>query len=219
VPAGSALLNAQVTVGTGPEASRIAAWTSPLGFDATVAFYTGLADPRWHVSGEASRTPQTVAFTLSDGSGVFASAEVQVVRANPVQIGVILRSATAVATEPPAASPGDSPAPTIAFGTLPPASALPPGFPARLVPKDGTMTDAGQVGGTYFATFTAPGDVAALTTAYQSALNGWATGVGVRTEAGSTVIDFTTPGGPGQIILVPGDAVAQATTVAVQVAP
>jgi hypothetical protein len=210
IPAGAVLVNAQVLDGRGPGASRIAAWASPAGYDATVAFYTGLTDPRWTRSGSPESTTSATKITLADATGVLGAAVVQVSRTQPVRISVAFS-----AVAPPSAA-AESPGATMAFSTLPPATTLPDGFPARLVPAGATLVDAAGIAGTFDAIFSAPGDPAALSAAYQTALAGYATGASVRAEGSAIVIDFTLPGGPGRIVLI---AEAGGTSVAVEVRP
>jgi hypothetical protein len=210
IPAGAALLNARVD-GSGPAAYRLAAWSSPLSFDATVTFYSNLADPRWRSSGSPVRTPQAANSTFNDDKGVFASAEVIVSRTEPVRIAVQF-----VSTTPPSAPAGIDPGPTIAFGPLPAATALPDGFPAPLIPPNGSLTDAGAVGGTFYAIFASTSDVPALQQAYQTALKGSSANMTVSNQQGATVIDFSTPGGPGQIVLTPDGS---GTAVSIAVSP
>jgi hypothetical protein len=212
VPAGATLVNAQLIGGSGPGAARIAAWTSPFAYEATVAFYASLADPRWVRSGSLATTPSMTAISFTDASGVLAGVELGVARTDPVRIGAVFRSATA-ATPGPSTTPG----PTIAFATLPPATALPAGFPAQLVPANSSLVDAAELARTYDAIFTSSDTPTALAAAYQAALPGFATGVVVHTEGSATLIDFSTPGGPGQIVLVPDGA--GSTTVSIEVRP
>ncbi len=210
VPPGATLVNAQVVGGSGPGAARIAAWTSPLTFDATVAFYAGLADPRWSGSGSPATTPSSTTLSFTDTRAAFAGADVAVDRTDPVRISVVFRSAS------PVPAPSGEPGPTIAFATLPPATALPDGFPARLVPANGSLVDAAGLDGTYDAIFTSTADPATLSAAYQTALSGFASAVGVHADGTATVIDFATPGGPGEVVIAPGSA---GTTVSVEVRP
>jgi hypothetical protein len=192
VPAGSTLLNAQID-GSGAGAYRLAAWQSGSDYDKTAAFYTGLSDSRWQASGSASTTPQATDLSFADGSGVFASAEVTVSRTDPVKIEVRLLSKTSPAAQ------SFGPGPTIAFGPLPAASALPDGFPSALVPPGTTLKDAGAIGTTYFALFSGSVDVGAYETQIKAAV----TITNTHTESGATVIDFTLGGKPGQIVIDP----------------
>jgi hypothetical protein len=212
VPPGATLLNARILAGDGPTAARIAAWTSPLDFAATVAFYTGLADPRWTASGPPVTTPQSASLRFTDARGVFAGAELEIARTEPVRIGVVFSPRTPIA-RPPSSEPG----PTIAFATLPPATALPEGFPARLMPAGGHLLDAAALAGTYDAIFAASADPATLAAAYRTALAGYASAVASHAEGAATVIDFSTPGGPGEIVLAPDGA--GGTTVSLEVRP
>ena len=210
VPAGATLLNARVE-GSGPAAYRLAAWNSPLAYDATVAFYAGLADPRWQPSGPVVRTPQAANSTFSDGQGVFVRAEVTINRTEPVRIAVQF-----VSTAPPPAPASTEPGPTIAFGPLPAATALPAGFPAQLVPPNGSLVDTGSVSGTFYAIFASSSDIPTLQQAYQASLQGYAQSVATSTQQDATVIDFTTGGRPGQIVLASDGS---GTTVSIAVSP
>lgn len=210
VPAGATLLNARIE-GSGPGAYRLAAWNSPFTFDATVAFYANLADPRWQPSGSMVRTPQAADMSFTDGQGVLVRAEVTINRTEPVRIAVQF-----VSTAPPSAPASTEPGPTIAFGPLPAATALPDGFPAQLIPPNGSLVDAGAVGGTFYAIFASSSDIPALAQAYQAALQGFAQAVTTSSQQDATVIDFTTAGRPGQIVLAPDGS---GTTVSIQVSP
>jgi hypothetical protein len=212
VPAGATLINAQVE-GSGAAAYRLEAWNSPLAFDATVAFYAGLHDPRWSLQGSLAQTPQAAQGSLADGQGVFAQAELAIDRTSPVQIAVQFVPPGLAAA--PAAS--QAPGPTIAFGPLPAATALPVGFPSRLVPQGGTLVDAASLGGTSYAIFQSPSDVATLAQAYQSALQGYAQSVTSTALGASITIAFTTGGHPGMVALSP--ASAGGTEVDVEVTP
>jgi hypothetical protein len=210
VPAGATLVNARVE-GAGPGAYRLAAWNSPLAYDATVAFYAGLADPRWQASGSMVRTPQAATSTFSDGQGVFVRAEVTVNRTEPVRIAVQF-----VSNAPPSAPASTEPGPTIAIGLLPAATALPDGFPAQLVPPNGSLIDAGAADGTFYAIFASGSDIPTLQKAYLASLQGYAQSVAVSSGQDATVIDFVTSGHPGQVILAPDGF---GTTVSIAVSP
>jgi hypothetical protein len=192
VPADSSRLNAQMD-GSGPSAYRIASWLSGQTYDATVAFYTGLSDSRWHPSGSPPTTPDAADFTFSDGSGVFASAKLEVSRTNPVKIDVRFL--------PPGGVPARSyaPSPTIAFGPLPAATSLPDGFPSAFVPAGTTLVDASAVGSTFLAIFSGSIDPAV----YQRQLASAATVTGTRVESGASVIDFAYDGNPGEAVVDP----------------
>jgi hypothetical protein len=138
-------------------------------------------------------TPQSTDISFSDGSGVFSGADVEVDRTDPVRIEVRVLSETS----PPAQSL--APGPTIAFGPLPSASALPDGFPSALVPPGTTLLDAGAIGSTYFALFSGSIDVSA----YESQIGSIVTITGTTTQPGSTVINFTLGGKAGQVVIDP----------------
>jgi hypothetical protein len=180
VPSGATLRNAQITGGTGPSAARLAAWTSPLAFDATVAFYATLTDPRWLRGGPPTTTPQSATVGFTDASGVLASADVTIARTDPVGIAVVFTSLTPISP-----GPSSAPGPTIAFASLPPATALPPSFPSQLVPANSRLVDAGAVGGTDDAIFASSSDPATLAAAYQTALAGLATGLTSHAAGGA----------------------------------
>jgi hypothetical protein len=213
VPDRSQLVNAQIIEGSGSSAARIAAWTSSVDFDATTAFFDSLEDGRWHLVGEPSRTPQSATFRFTDASGVLSSAVVTVSRTNPVRIDVVFASSAAG----PTPSPSTGPLATIAFATLPPATSLPKGFPSALVPDGATVVDAASAGSAFYAIFTVSADAASVAASYHSALAGYATGVTSRSEGAATIIDFTTPGGPGEVVLEPTPG--GGTTISVQVRP
>jgi hypothetical protein len=118
---------------------------------------------------------------------------VEVDRTDPVRIEVRFLSKTG----PQAGS--FSPGPTIAFGALPRASALPDGFPSGLVPSGTTLLDAGAIGSTYFALFSGSVDV----NAYESQIGSVVTITGTTTQSGSTVINFTLAGKAGQAVIDP----------------
>jgi hypothetical protein len=202
VPGGSTLLNAQVE-GSGSAAYRIAAWQSAQGYDATVAFYSGLADSRWQRSGSPSSTLQATDFTFSDSSGLFASAKLEVDRTDPVRIEVRFL--------PPGGPPAQSfaPGPTIAFNRLPVATALPDGFPTTFVPAGATVVDASSIGTTYFVVFAGSVDPGS----YQSQIATVAKITGTAIQSGAAVIDFTYDGNPGEAIVNPasGQVSVQAT--------
>jgi hypothetical protein len=179
--------------GSGAAAYRLAAWQSGSGYATTVSFYTGFRDSRWQVSGSSVATPQATDMSFTDGSGVFTSAEVEIDRTDPVRISVRFLSKTS----PPARS--FAPGPTIAFGPLPSANALPDGFPSALVPPGTTLLDAGAIGSTYFALFSGSVDVSAYETQISSVVQNIAT----HTDSGATVIDFTLGGKAGQIVIDP----------------
>jgi hypothetical protein len=197
VPAGSTLINATID-GSGAGAYRIAAWQSGEDYDATVDFYAGLfysgrSDLRWQARGSVSETPQGAGLTFSDSQGVFASAQVEVDRTDPVRIEVRFLSEA----KPPIQS--FAPGPTIAFGPLPSASALPDGFPSALVPPGTTLVDAGAIGSTDFALFSGSVDISS----YQTQIGSAVQITGTHTDSGATVIDFTLGGKPGQIVIDP----------------
>ena len=212
VPAGATLLNAQAE-GSGPAAYRLEAWNSPLAFDATVAFYTGLHDTRWSLQGSLTQTPQAAQGRLSDGQGIFAQAELEIDRTSPVRIAVQFVPPGLASAAPASLAPG----PTIAFGPLPAATALPAGFPSRLVPQGGTLVNAASLGGIFYAIFQSPSEVATLTQAYQSALQGYAQGITSTPQGASMTISFTTSGHPGMVVLSPANS--GGTEVDVEVTP
>jgi hypothetical protein len=190
VPSGSTLINAQME-GSGAAAYRIAAWQSGKDYAATAAYYTGLNDSRWQVSGTPVTTPQSTDITFADGSGVFSDAEVEVSRTDPVKIDVRLVSKSG----PPAQSFASGP--TMELHPLPAATALPDGFPSEFVPAGTTLKDAGAMGSTYFALFSGSVDASA----YETQIRSLVTITGTHTDSGSTVIDFTLNGHPGQVII------------------
>jgi hypothetical protein len=192
VPSGSTLINAQME-GSGAAAYRIAAWQSGKDYATTAAFYTGLSDSRWQVSGTPATTPQSTDITFADGSGVFADVDVEVSRTDPVKIDVRFVSKSG----PPAQS--FAPGPTMELHPLPAATTLPDGFPPELVPAGTTLKDAGAIGSTYFALYSGSVDVSA----YQKQIGSLVTITGTHTESGSTVIDFTLNGHPGQVVIDP----------------
>jgi hypothetical protein len=192
VPAGSTLLNAQVE-GSGPAAYRLASWQSSADYAATATFYRNLSDPRWKVSGSPATTPDATDFSFSDGSAVFASAEIEIARTNAVRIEVRFLPRGGV----PASS--HAPGPTRAIGPLPAATSLPDGFPAAFVPAGSTLVDASSAGTTYFAVFSSSLNPAAYKTQISSAV----TLTGTSTESGATVISFTLNGNPGQAVIDP----------------
>jgi hypothetical protein len=212
VPAGATLLNAQVE-GSGPVAYRLEAWNSPLGFDATVAFYAALHDARWTLSGPLAQTPQAAQGRLSDGQGVFAQAALEIDRTVPVRVAVQFVPPGFAAAPPASQAPG----PTIAFGKLPAATALPAGFPSQLIPAGQTLVDGAVLSGTYFAIFTSAFDVPTLAQAYQSALQGYAQGVVSTPQGQAMTITFTTGGHPGMVVLSPTSS--GSTEVSVEVTP
>ena len=180
-------------VGSGAAAYRIASWQSGADYATTAAFYTGLSDSRWRRSGSPTTTPDAADFTFSDGTGVLASAGLEVARTNPVKIVVRFM--------PPGGVPVQSyaPGPTIAFGPLPAATSLPDGFPGAFVPVGTTLLAASSLGSTYFAIFAGSVDPAA----YQKQIASVATVSGARTQSGATVIDFTYDGNPGEAVVDP----------------
>jgi hypothetical protein len=212
VPQSATLLNAQVE-GSGAAAYRLEAWNSSLAFEATVAFYTALHDARWMLNGPLTPTPQAEQGSLSDGQGVFAQAELEIDRTTPVRVAVQFVPPGLAAAPPASQAPG----PTIAFGPLPAATALPAGFPAQLAPAGGTLVDAAALSGTYFAIFASGSNVPTLVQAYQSALQGYAQGVVATPQGQAVTIAFTTSGHPGQIGLAP--ASSGGTEVSVEVTP
>jgi hypothetical protein len=211
VPAGATLVNAQVTVGHGAGAGRIAAWTSPLGYGATVAHFIGMNDARWTRGGQPATTASSTTITFADSTEVLAAAVVTIRWTDPVRIEVVFR---AKATPSPSAA--SSPGPTVAFRSLPPAATLPDGFPAALVPAGGVLVDAASLAGTYDAIFTAPGAPSTLAAAYQAVLSSLAAEVSIHADGSTTLIDFSTAGGPGEIVLEPGNG---GTTVSIEVRP
>jgi len=197
VPAGSTLINATIE-GSGPAAYRLEAWQSGQGYDATANFYadlvySGRSAERWQARGALSETPQGVTASFSDASSVFGGAELEVDRTDPVRIEVRLLPNSSLPAQSVA------PGPTIAFGALPRASALPDGFPSGLAPSGTTLLDAGAIGSTYFALFSGSVDV----NAYKSQIGSVVTITGTTTQSGSTVINFTLAGKAGQIVIDP----------------
>ena len=192
VPAGSTLINATIE-GSGTGVYRLVAWQSGVDYATSAAFYTGLVDSRWRVSGSPATTPQSTDVSFTDSSGVFVSAVVEVDRTDPVRIEVRFLPNSS----PPAQS--FAPGPTLAFGALPRASALPDGFPSGLVPPGTTLLDAGAIGSTYFALFSGSVDVSA----YESQIGSVVTITGTTTQSGSTIINFTLGGKAGQAVIDP----------------
>jgi hypothetical protein len=187
VPAGSKLLNAQVE-GSGTAAYRLAAWQSGQDYAATVAYYSSLADSRWHLGGSPSSTPQATDLVLTDSQGVFAEADVEIDRTDPVRIEVRFI--------PPGGAPAYSfaPGPTIAFGQLPAATALPDGFPTAFVPAGTTLYNASSIGSSYFAVFAGSVDPAA----YLAQIKAMAPDAHAASTGSVTTIDFTYDGQPGE---------------------
>ena len=212
VPVGAILVNAQVE-GSGRVAYRLEAWNSPIGFDATVAFYAALHDARWTLNGRVTQTPQAAQGSLSDGQGMFAQADLEIDRTTPVRIAVQLVPPGLALAAPASQAPG----PTIAFGPLPTATALPAGFPSQLVPAGQTLVDSAVLSGTYFAIFTSAFDVPTLAQAYQTALQGYAQGVASTPQGQAMTITFTTGGHPGLVVLNPDTS--GGTEVSVEVTP
>jgi hypothetical protein len=192
VPAGSTLVNAQME-GSGAAAYRIVAWQSGKDYATTAAFYTGLSDSRWRVNGTPGTTPQSTDVTLADSSDVFAGAEVEVSRTDPVEIDVRFVSKDG----PPAQS--FAPGPTMELQPLPAATALPDGFPPEMVPSGTSLEDAGAIGSTYFALFGGSVDAGA----YEKQIGSLVTITNTHAESGATVIDFTLKGNPGQVVIDP----------------
>jgi hypothetical protein len=192
VPTGSTLLNASME-GSGTGAYRLVAWQSGADYATTAAFYTGLKDARWQITGTPTNTPQATDVSVSDGSGVFASAQVEVDRTDPVRIEVRFLPITSLPAE------SFAPGATTAFGPLPSASALPDGFPSALVPAGTTLLDAGAIGTTDFALFSGSVDISA----YETQIGSVVQITGTTTESRATVIDFTLGGKAGQIVVDP----------------
>jgi hypothetical protein len=192
VPAGSTILNAS-TEGSAASAYRLVAWQSAANYATTAAFYTGLKDARWQTSGSPVTTPQTTQITFTDGSGVFARGDVEVDRTDPVRIEVRFLSNASPSVQ------SFSPGPTMAFGPLPSASALPDGFPPALVPPGTTLVDAGALGSTDFALFSGSVDISA----YETQIGSVVKVTGTASESGATVIDFTDDGNSGEITIDP----------------
>ena len=192
VPSGSTLINSQIE-GSGAAAYRIAAWQSGQDYAATAAYYTGLSDSRWQLSGTPVATPEMTDISFTDSSGVFASAEVDISRTDPVKIDVRFISKSS----PPADT--SAPGPTVEIRPLPAATILPDGFPSELVPSGPTLEDAGAIGTTYYALFSGTVDVST----YESQIGSLVTITGTHTESGATIIDFTLNGNAGQIIIDP----------------
>jgi hypothetical protein len=192
VPAGSVLVNVQID-GSGTTAYRIATWQSGSGYDATISFYKSLSDSRWKGRGSSITSPDAADYSFSDAAGVFASCQMEISRTNPVKINTRFL--------PPGGVPAHSyaPGPTIAFGSLPAQTTLPEGFPAALVPSGATLADASSVGSTYYAIFSS----SIASAVYQSQIAAVATVMNTATQAGTTVIDFTYDGHPGQVVVDP----------------
>lgn len=177
----------------GASAYRLALWSSPSGYAATVSFYTGLSDSRWRQTGSPATTPMTTDVTFSDSRGVFETAEVEIARTDPVRISVRFL--------PPGGPPVESfaPGPTRVLQQLPAATSLPAGFPAALVPPGTTLIDAGALGTTYVGLFSGTVDLGA----YERQLSSVAHIDGTRQDSGNTVIDITYNGQLGQIVVDP----------------
>jgi hypothetical protein len=192
VPSGSTLLGA-TEEGTGAAAYRLALWSSPSGYAATVSFYSDLSDPRWHQTGSPATTPMTTDLNFSDSRGVFETAEVEIARTDPVRISVRVL--------PPGGPPMESlaPGPTRILQQLPAATSLPAGFPAALIPPGTTLIDASALGATYVGLFSGTVDLGA----YEGKLSSVAHIDGTRGDSGSTVIDIIYNGQPGQIVVDP----------------
>ncbi len=135
--------------------------------------------------------------------------------------GIIAACGSPSATPSLAASAGMSVSPsrppTIAFGPLPAATALPTEFPVNLVPNGGRLVDAASVAGKDFAIFWTSDPVASLMATYQAALGGYAQDLKVTTIGPSSTIDFTVRGKPGLVAL--SAATGGGTTVSIEVTP
>lgn len=187
VPAGSVLINAQME-GSGAGAYRLAAWQSGTDYATTTHFYSIVSDPRWQPAGSPTVTPQATDLAFSDSRGVFAKAEIEIARTDPVRIEVRFLPPGGA----PAASAGAGP--TIAFGQLPRATSLPDGFPTAFVPPGATPFDASSIGSTYFAIFTGTVDPAS----YLAQIKAVAPDAHAASTGSVTTIDFTYSGHPGE---------------------
>jgi hypothetical protein len=192
VPAGSTLINATVE-GTGASAYRLAAWTSGSSYSETVAFYSQLSDPRWQLAGDPSSMLNATNVVLNDSQGIFVSAAVEIDSTDPVRIAVRFLPKDA------AHARSFIPGPTTKFGTLPPVTTLPDGFPADLAPSGATVVDAAKVGPTYWVVFAGTVNPAA----YQNQISSVVEVTGTSTDSGATIIRFTLDGKPGQAIIDP----------------
>lgn len=157
LPDGATLENA-FAEGDGPAAYRIASWTSPLGFDATVAFYAKLDDSRWQASGQPQAGLAGTTFRFADKRAVFAYGALSVAATSPVRI--------AVRFVPPGTLPGPSQeaaaASPIAFGTLPPATIVPAGLPSWAIPRGASLVDAAGSDSASYGIFDVRGDVTSV---------------------------------------------------------
>jgi hypothetical protein len=187
VPTGSTVLNAQME-GSGQAAYRMVAWQSGTDYATTTNFYSSLSDSRWQPMASPTVTPQATDLTFSDSQGVFAKAEIEIARTDPVRIEARFLPPSGSAAASFAAGP------TIAFGPLPHATSLPEGFPAAFVLSGTSLHDASSIGSTYFAIFAGTVDPAAYLAQIQAVSPDAHT-----TSTGSvTTIDFTYDGHPGE---------------------
>jgi hypothetical protein len=156
--------------------------------------------------------PGARGWTVSVSSGSHVGPYLLGAGSGPDGIGVVF-----VTTSPVVPPASGAPGPTIAYASLPPATALPEGFPAKHVPTVGSCVDAGALGGTDDAIFASSSDPATLAAAYGTALAGYVGRLTSHANGTLTVVDFATSGGPGEIVLTPDPAGGM--TVSVQVAP
>ena len=201
VPTGSVLINAQME-GSGATAYRLVAWESGADYATTTHFYEALSDSRWRPTGSPAVTPQATDVGFFDSQSVFAEAELEITRTDPIRIEARFI--------PPAGAPATSfgPGPTIVFGQLPRATSLADGFPAAFVPPVTTLYDASSIGTTYFAIFSGTVDPAA----YLAQIKAVAPDARSSLTLNVTAIDFTYDGQPGKAV---GDAGAGQVSVEV----
>ncbi len=190
-PAGSTLLNDQLEAPSS-SVSRITSWQSGQPYEATVSFYGGLSDARWHLQGTPNLTPQATDFALTDSQGIYEKVEVEIDRTDPVRIAVRFLQKG----EP---APTIGAGPTMVIHPLPHASALPDGFPAAFVPAGSTLYDASVMGTTYFAIFVSNIDP----TTYLGQVRNIAPDAQATMTGGVTTITFTHDGHQGGAVLDP----------------
>jgi len=195
VPTGATLENA-IADGSGPGAYRIASWASPLDFAATVAFYADLRDSRWRPEGRPVALFTATAIELADERGVFDHAALQVDDTSPVRIAVRFVPAGPL----PTGSPDVESASPIAFGTLPPATALPGGLPSWAVLPGASLVDGAESDTAAFAIYDIRGDVASARQSLLEAIESAGLSATVETPGNEVTLRV---GGRDVIVLQP----------------
>ena len=201
VPSGAELVNAYAE-GNDATAYRLAMWTSPLSVDDIAAFYAGLHDSRWTVTGAPIALMDAASLTLADAQGIYDRAAVDISPGTASRIAVRFVPSGAVAA-PTAAAGSAGPSPSSSPGaeqaTLPPNRDLPAGFPDWARPPGGTLVDAGDLNGLLLAVFELNGREADVRDAVLARLEQDGLSATVESVAGGEILDIS--GDHGQVVL------------------